>query len=187
MIPKDQNSCALMLRALDFSARRHQDQRRKDHKATPYINHPIAVAYIITNIGGVHDLPTVMAAILHDTIEDTATTAAELEEEFGARVRAIVEEVTDDKRLPKERRKQLQIEHAATASQAARCVKLADKIANLQDLANSPPAGWALNRKREYVEWSEAVINRLRGTNAALERHFDEVCRNVKSHLDRGA
>ncbi len=183
-MPAETYNCSLIFRALEFSARKHQHQRRKNEDATPYINHLITVGHVLTEIGHVHDLSTLAAAILHDTLEDTDTTAAELDAEFGVLVRAIVEEVTDDKRLPKQQRKQLQIEHAATASHAARCVKLADKIANLQDLTDSPPAHWPLQRKIEYVAWAEAVIDRLRGTNAELENHFDAVCRHVRKTLE---
>jgi len=183
-MPMKQRDYAFIFHAFEFSARKHQHQRRKNVDATPYINHLITVGYILTEIGHVHDIPTLTAAILHDTLEDTDTTAAELETEFGAAVRSIVEEVTDDKSLPKQRRKQLQIDHAGQASHAARSVKLADKIANLQDLVESPPANWTLQRKVEYVDWSEAVINQLRGTNADLENHFDRVCQQVRKKLD---
>jgi guanosine-3',5'-bis(diphosphate) 3'-pyrophosphohydrolase len=175
--------CSLIFKALSFSAYKHQHQRRKNEEATPYINHLIAVGHILTDIGGIHDIPTLVAAILHDTIEDTDTLPEEVEAEFGAQIRSLVEEVTDDKSLPKQVRKQLQIERAGEASFEARCVKLADKIANLQDLADSPPATWSLQRKQDYVDWSEAVVNQLRGTNAKLEGHFDKICQEVRKRL----
>lgn len=183
-MPCEGDVWALIFRALAFSARKHQHQRRKNEDATPYINHLIAVGHILTDIGAVYDAPTLVAAILHDTLEDTDTTVTELEMEFGSQVRAIVEEVTDDKRLPKQQRKQLQIERAGQASLEARCVKLADKIANLQDLADAPPAHWPHQRKIAYVDWADAVINQLRGTNARLEDHFDQVCRRVRQQLE---
>lgn len=85
--------------------------------------------------------PSPQAALLHDTVEDTATTLAELEERFGAAVRRVVEEVTDDKRLPKAERKRLQIERAPTCSRRAKLVKLADKLHNLRDLNRCTPQG----------------------------------------------
>lgn len=179
------DTISLIFKALSFSADKHQHQRRKNEDATPYINHLIAVAHILTDIGEIHDISTLIAAILHDTIEDTKTLPEELEMEFGAQVRSIVEEVTDDKSLPKQVRKQLQIEHAGEASFEARCVKLADKIANLQDLADSPPATWSLQRKIEYVDWSEAVVHELRGTNAKLEAHFATICQEVRKRLEK--
>ena len=117
------------------------------------------------------------AAILHDTIEDTDTTGEELESHFGAIVRRIVEEVSDDKHLPKQERKRLQIEHAPHASDQAKLVKLADKICNLRDVVHCPPAGWAVLRCREYFDWAKQVIDGLRGHHADLEALFDEVYR----------
>lgn len=116
-----------------------------------------------------------MAAVLHDTIEDTETTPEELETRFGPEVRALVLEVTDDKRLPKAERKRLQIEHAQLSSAKAKLVKLGDKIANLRDLAATPPADWSLDRRREYLDWTARVVQGCRGTNSGLERYYDEV------------
>jgi guanosine-3',5'-bis(diphosphate) 3'-pyrophosphohydrolase len=117
------------------------------------------------------------AALLHDTLEDTQTTRTELRKTFGPNITKIVEEVTDDKRLPKQRRKELQVEHAAHISKSAKLVKLADKISNLSDMATSPPAGWSLQRKREYFDWAKRVIDQVRGTNSKLERRFDALYR----------
>jgi guanosine-3',5'-bis(diphosphate) 3'-pyrophosphohydrolase len=164
---------ALVLRAASFAALKHRDQRRKDAQASPYINHPLALASILANEGGVGDTATLCAALLHDTIEDTATGPDELERAFGAEIASIVAEVTDDKALPKVRRKQLQIEHAAHLSPKAKLVKLADKIANLRDVAASPPAGWSLERRREYFDWARSVIDGLRGVAPQLEAVFD--------------
>jgi guanosine-3',5'-bis(diphosphate) 3'-pyrophosphohydrolase len=164
----------LILRAAAFAARKHRDQRRKDVEASPYINHPLELARVLAEMGGVTDAATLCAALLHDTIEDTATTPDELEREFGPEIAAIVAEVTDDKRLPKAERKRLQVEHAATLSDAAKRVKLADKICNLTDVASSPPADWSLERRREYFDWARQVINGLRGVDAALEAAFDK-------------
>ncbi|MCU0804152.1 MAG: HD domain-containing protein [Burkholderiales bacterium] len=163
----------LVVRALAFAAAKHRDQRRKDPAASPYINHPIALADVLVNEAGITDPEVIAAALLHDTIEDTKTTSAELEAAFGERVRRIVEEVTDDKDLPKEERKRRQIEHAHALSPAARLVKLADKITNLRDVANDPPHSWSLDRRREYFEWAKRVIDGLRGANPALEAIFD--------------
>ena len=165
----------LLLGALAFAAEKHTAQRRKDAERSPYINHPIVVAHLLWNVGGVRDTTILIAGILHDTVEDTDTTPAEIEERFGAAVRAVVEEVTDDKSLAKATRKQLQVDRAAHKSEAARHVKLADKISNLRDMHDSPPADWSLERKREYVAWACAVVDQMRGTNAGLEAEFDAV------------
>jgi GTP diphosphokinase / guanosine-3',5'-bis(diphosphate) 3'-diphosphatase len=161
------------LRAVAFAAHKHRDQRRKDPAATPYVNHPIALAELMWHAGGVRDSVALIAAILHDTIEDTATTADELIAVFGPDVAAVVGEVTDDKTLPKDRRKQLQIEHAPHLSTAAKLVKLADKICNLRDIIDSPPSAWSRQRCAAYVEWTRAVVDGLRGVCPALEAIFD--------------
>jgi len=167
----------LVLRAIEFAAWKHRDQRRKDERASPYINHPIAVAEVLSRDGGVRNSEVLAAALLHDTLEDTETTSTELRRAFGPKIARIVQEVTDDKSLPKERRKELQIEHAAHISRGAKLVKLADKICNLSDILASPPKDWPLGRKREYFDWSKRVINQVRGTNVALERRFDRLYR----------
>jgi GTP diphosphokinase / guanosine-3',5'-bis(diphosphate) 3'-diphosphatase len=164
---------ALILRAASFAAHKHRDQRRKDEAASPYINHPLALASVLATEGGITDAATLCAALLHDTIEDTDTTPDELRREFGAEVCELVEEVTDDKTLPKPERKRLQIEHAAQISDKAKLVKLADKICNLRDVTGSPPADWSLQRRQEYFDWAKAVIDRLRGVDARLEAAFD--------------
>ena len=163
----------LVLHALEFATEKHRGQVRKDADATPYIQHPIALASLLWEVG-VHDAEVLAAAILHDTIEDTPTTHTELEEKFGRAVADLVAEVTDDKREPKAVRKQKQIDHAAHLSTGARLVKLADKICNLRDVANSPPADWPIERRREYFEWARAVVERIPEKHARLAALFDE-------------
>lgn len=163
------NTVATILKALHFAASKHRDQRRKDVEASPYINHPIEVAELLSRVGGVHDLITLQGAVLHDTIEDTETTPGELEAAFGPEVRRLVEEVTDDKRLPKAERKRLQIEHAPQLSERAQQIKLADKISNVRAVTQTPPADWPLARRQEYLDWTEQVVAGLRGCNPSLE------------------
>ena len=165
---------ALLLKALAFAAHKHRDQRRKDAEASPYINHPIALADVLVNEGGVADVEVLCAALLHDTVEDTDTTPGELEKVFGARIARIVAEVTDDTRLPKAERKRLQVEHASALSPEAKLVKLADKICNLRDVLQRPPAHWGLERRREYFEWAKDVVDGLRGAHPRLELVFDK-------------
>ena len=164
---------ALLLRALAFAAHKHRDQRRKDAEASPYINHPIALAEVLAREGGVSDVEVLAAALLHDTIEDTETTPTELEKKFGPAIASIVLEVTDNKMLKKHIRKKMQVEHAARASRPAKLVKLADKICNLRDVAERPPAKWDRLRQREYFDWAKQVIDRLRGAHPKLEAAFD--------------
>ena len=164
---------ALLLKALAFAAHKHRDQRRKDPAASPYINHPIALADVLVNEGGVTDVEVLCAALLHDTVEDTDTTPQELAAAFGPRVARIVAEVTDDQALSKAERKRLQVEHAASLSPEAKLVKLADKICNLRDVAERPPASWDLARRREYFDWAKRVVDGLRGAHGQLEAAFD--------------
>jgi GTP diphosphokinase / guanosine-3',5'-bis(diphosphate) 3'-diphosphatase len=165
---------ALLLKALAFAAHKHRDQRRKDAEASPYINHPIALADVLVNEGGVTDVEVLCAALLHDTVEDTDTTHQELADAFGSRIARIVAEVTDDQTLPKEERKRLQVVHAASISREAKLVKLADKISNLRDVVERPPAKWDLQRRKEYFEWAKQVVDGLRGVHPRLETAFDE-------------
>lgn len=161
------------VKALAFAADKHRRQRRKDAAASPYINHPIALADVLVNEGGVRDPIVLCAAVLHDTIEDTQTTPAELVAHFGERVAALVLEVTDDKALPKGERKALQVAHAADLSAPAKLVKLADKICNLRDLLAAPPADWSAARKRDYFAWAGQVAAGLRGAHPGLEAILD--------------
>lgn len=170
----DNNSARDLLHAVEFAAHKHRDQRRKDVNASPYINHPIQVAEVIVRIGGVDDLATLMAAILHDTIEDTEATADDLEEAFGPEIRDLVLEVTDDMSLPKTERKRRQQEHAPHLSDKAKLIKLGDKICNVRDVGQSPPKDWDDERRATYLRFAAGVVAGCRGSNERLERHFDE-------------
>jgi GTP diphosphokinase / guanosine-3',5'-bis(diphosphate) 3'-diphosphatase len=158
-----------LLQAARFAAEKHARQRRKNAAADPYINHPIEVAEHLAQVGGITDETILIAALLHDTIEDTATTEEELAERFGAAVAGLVRECTDDKRLAKLERKRLQIVHAPHKSAGAKQIKLADKTCNLRALLRDPPADWPLARRREYFEWAEQVVAGLLGVNAPLD------------------
>jgi GTP diphosphokinase / guanosine-3',5'-bis(diphosphate) 3'-diphosphatase len=161
-----------VLRAAAFAAEKHRNQRRKDEEASPYINHPIQLAFILVQ-ADVEDPVVLAAALLHDTIEDTETTLEELQIVFGFEIANIVAECSDNKSLTKLERKQAQIDHAAHISKRAKLVKLADKIANVNDINDAPPAGWSIDRKREYFDWAKKVVDQMRGTHAALEARFD--------------
>jgi guanosine-3',5'-bis(diphosphate) 3'-pyrophosphohydrolase len=164
---------SLLLSAVKFAADRHRGQRRKDADASPYINHPIAVAETLWNVGHVRDINTIVAAILHDTLEDTDATAEEIAGLFGQEILSVVQEVTDDKSLPKAERKRLQIVNAPHKSVAAKQIKLADKMNNIRDITNAPPADWPARRKLEYLDWAQQVSAGLRGANSGLEAEFD--------------
>ena len=178
------NIATALLTVLRFAAQKHSRQRRKDSDATPYINHPIAVAEILARVGRVTDLAVLQAAILHDTIEDTETTPEEFGEQFGEEVRLLVQELTDDKRLPKQERKRLQIEHAPHLSAGGKQIKIADKICNVADITPTGPVGWPLERKRDYLDWAEKVVAGCRGCNPQLERRFDAVLNEARQLLE---
>jgi guanosine-3',5'-bis(diphosphate) 3'-pyrophosphohydrolase len=166
-------SFSALLQALEFAANKHKDHRRKDLDASPYINHPIAVATILAVEGDVSDETVLVAALLHDTVEDTETTFDELTSHFGPGVSRLVQEVSDDKTKAPGERKRLQIERAPMNSDLAKQIKIADKICNISDLINCPPVDWTIERRREYVEWSQRVVDGCRGVNPKLDRTFD--------------
>jgi len=170
----EENDLKLLLKALEFAARKHKNQRRKDIDASPYINHPISLANILCNEAHVTDVQVICGALLHDTVEDTETTPEELENDFGVEIKNIVMDVTDDKTLKKEERKQAQIDHAAHISDRAKLVKLADKTSNLRDVSSNPPPDWTLERRQQYFDWAKEVIDQVRGVNVDLETIFDE-------------
>lgn len=177
------NDISVLISVTAFAAEKHRNQRRKDVDASPYINHPIALANVLATEAGIIDIPTVAAALLHDTVEDTDTTAEELRRLFGNEITAIVLEVTDDKSLPKAERKRLQIEHAPHLTPRAKLVKLADKICNLRDIRRTPPAGWSLDRRQEYLDWACRVVDGLRGTQSSLEALFDAEVSSARRDL----
>lgn len=174
------NDLAKFIEAASFAAKRHRQQKRKGADGEPYINHPLEVANLLANVGKVEDTEVLIAALLHDTIEDTGTTKEEIARMFGENVSKMVLEVTDDKSLPKPARKQRQIEHAPHLSPGAKLIKLGDKISNITDILNNPPHDWTLERKCEYIAWGENVVAGLRGANAKLEKHFDEIAEKAR-------
>jgi GTP diphosphokinase / guanosine-3',5'-bis(diphosphate) 3'-diphosphatase len=167
------NPIPRILQAAAFAADKHRQQTRKDKDATPYINHPLALACLLAYECAEQDQTLLIAALLHDTVEDTETTFEEIADRFGKEVAEIVREVTDDKALENAERKRRQIIRAGTASRTAKLVKFADKICNLRDISNSPPAKWSLERKREYFDWAKEVVDQMRGAHGRLEQLFD--------------
>ena len=160
--------------ALIYAAQKHSRQKRKNKEGTPYINHLIDVTYLLVEVGKETDTDIILAAILHDTIEDTSATYNELAGKFGISVANYVMEVTDDKSLPEEERKQKQVDDAPNLSPKVKILKLCDKISNITDVIHNPPVFWSLKRKMRYLDWSEKVVNQLRGSNVDLEKLFDQ-------------
>ena len=157
-----------LLGALRFAAERHRDARRKGETAAPYINHPIAVADQLAAHGLGDDVELLMAAVLHDVIEDTDATYEDVQRQFGGRVAGIVQDVSDDKSLDREARRRLVVDTIARKSREARLIKLSDLIANVHDVIHHPPR-WTLERKLEYLRWAERVAAAVSGTHAGLE------------------
>lgn len=170
-----------LVQALHYAAEQHRHQRRKDVDASPYINHPIALLHILSVEAGVDDQDVLIAAVLHDVIEDCSgpgqihieARRTEIREQFGERVLELVEAVSDDKSLPKPERKRAQLAHAGDLPYGARLIKLADKTANLRDLADFPPDGWSRDRLEQYVAWAGDIVDAIRGTHPRLEALFD--------------
>ncbi|CAF0735643.1 unnamed protein product [Adineta steineri] len=165
------------MHALQFATHKHRFQKRKDSDGTPYINHPIGVAHILSNEAGIKDIDLLIVALLHDTVEDTETTHEELQQEFGTRIADLVAELTDDKNLPKAERKRLQILNAKQLSSDAIIVRLADKIYNLRDLNRETPIGWSEQRVKEYFEWSVQIARQLAGHNAQMDEILKDLFR----------
>ena len=159
-------------RALEFACRKHVHQRRKGEHGEPYVNHLAEVAHLVAEATGGNDANLVIAALLHDCVEDQNVTRDEIAAVFGDDVACIVMEVTDDKQIPKHLRKLAQVEHAARISARARVLKIADKTANLRSIQHSPPA-WPASRKRRYFAWAQAVVAGARGINPAIDAAFD--------------
>jgi (p)ppGpp synthase/HD superfamily hydrolase len=173
-----------VLRATDIAARWHVHQRRKGVAQEPYINHLLEVASLVAEATGGSDPNVVIAALLHDAIEDQGVTSETVACEFGEHVADIVMEVSDDKALPKEERKRRQVENAGKKSREAKLIKLADKTSNLRTIASSPAADWSVERRLEYVEWAKSVVAGLRGTSPWLEKQFDEAAVRAMQSLD---
>ena len=183
-------AAARILRAAHFAARVHATHKRKGASAEPYVNHVLEVARILAENGAPEE--AVLAGLLHDTVEDSDNdpepiTHARLVAEFGETVARIVAEATDDKSLPKEIRKSLQVSHAPKKSDAAKQLKLADKVSNLRAIADSPPANWNHARRTEYVGWAGRVAAGCRGVNPALDALFDETYRDALERLAQEA
>jgi (p)ppGpp synthase/HD superfamily hydrolase len=172
-----------IMRAADIAARWHVHQRRKGSAQEPYINHLIEVASLVTQATDGADPNVIIAALLHDAIEDQGVTAETIASEFGKQVADIVMEVSDDKSLPKAERKRKQVENASKKSREAKLIKLADKTSNVKAVANSPP-DWSVERRLEYVEWAKSVVVGLRGTSPWLEQQFDEAADQAMRSLN---
>ncbi len=164
-----------MLSAAHFAAQKHSSQRRKGESAEPYVNHLLEVARLLADLPSRFDLNLVIAGLLHDTLEDTAVTRSELADRFGEDVATLVEQVSDDKRLPRDDRKTLQIQNAPHMSPRAQNLSTADKISNLRSTLSDPPADWSDERRRQYFQWAKAVVDRFPAVDPNLKSEFEAV------------
>jgi (p)ppGpp synthase/HD superfamily hydrolase len=178
------NNLVTVTRAADCAAKWHVHQRRKGSASEPYVNHLLEVASLVTQATDGTDPDATIAALLHDAIEDQGITAETIASEFGQHVAEIVMEVTDDKSLPKDERKRLQIENAPKKGREARLIKLADKTSNIRAVTNSPAVGWPVKRRLEYIAWAKEVVAGVRGTSSWLEQQFDEAVAAGERSLD---
>jgi len=181
------NRLVTVLRAADAAARWHVGQRRKGAAQEPYVGHLLEVARLVAEATAGADPNLIVAALLHDTIEDQGVTREEIAAKFGDDVAGLVVEVTDDKALPKAERKRLQIEHAPMLTPRAKILKLADKISNLRSLATSPPAHWPMQRRADYVVWTSKVVQGLRGASGVLEQQFDQAAADAERAIPLAA
>lgn len=157
--------------AVLFAAERHEGQTRKGDR-TPYLVHPLRVARILWEEGGIRSANILAAAILHDTVEDTETTLDEIAERFGPRIAETVREVSDDQSLPASEKKRMQVVHAPTMSHDAQLVKMADRIDNLRDMATTD---WSNEKKATYRYWGRELGAALAGAHPVLEHLLAEV------------
>jgi len=167
------NDLHSILQAARFAAEKHAAQRRKGATAEPYVNHLLEVAELVSGAISESNPNLVIAALLHDTVEDVGVTREDLVQRFGPEVADLVMEVTDDKSLPKDERKRLQIEHAPKLSVGAQTIKLADKISNLRAILISPPVSWSSERQKQYFEWAKQVVDAMPQPNPILKAEFD--------------
>lgn len=175
------NDLENIIKASVFASEKHKFQRRKGCLKIPYINHPLKVCDILMEASE-YNIELLIASILHDVLEDTETTEKEIEEKFGEKVSHIVIEVTDDMRLPSNRRKELQIEKASKLTREAKLIKIADKISNISDLVRYP-IQWEKERKVEYVNWSKKVFEKCKGQNSFLDQLFENTCDIALKHF----
>jgi len=172
------NDIVTVMRAANFAALKHANQRRKGEDVEPYVNHLIEVALLAAEATS-GDPDVVVAALLHDTVEDQGVRIEEIADEFGEKAASLVAEVTDDKSKPKQERKDLQVASAPHKSEGASVIKIADKTSNLRAIAKSPPP-WPLERKRGYLAWARAVVAGLPFKPSGLLAKFEQAAAELE-------
>ena len=176
----------LIDQAIEFATAAHEGQFRKGRRQEPYIHHPAEVAVIVAEAGGSEE--EVIAAWLHDTVEDTPTTLMQIVDRFGHHIALIVDGLTDPKEfepLPTLERKKRQAKRLGTKSASVKRVKLADQIANLSSLATDPPTAWTLGKCLEYAEGIQLVAKACLGVNPLLDSKYHETSRAFARSLQQ--
>jgi guanosine-3',5'-bis(diphosphate) 3'-pyrophosphohydrolase len=181
-LPNSLGELAGLMKAVAFAAEKHRGQFSKKNP-DPYIYHPISVATVIVQIGQIQDLGVLQAALLHDVLEDTATSLREIVDQFGEAVASNVAEVTDDMSLSRDERRRSQLEAAPRLSRPAKQIRIADKICNIRDISSTTPAQWSAEEKVAYLTWAENVVNACQGSNALLEEAFRLELRDRRESL----
>lgn len=174
---------AKVMDAAVYAALKHQYQRRAGYDRLPYMNHLLKVTEALIRIGEERDEALLLAAVLHDVLEDTDATHEELARRFGREAADIVLELTDDMALPYMERKWLQVEKARQLSVKARKIRIVDKSTNIRDIL-SYPLDWPLEKKQNYLDNSIQVVARIRGGNPRLDAWFDETVDWAKQRLE---
>jgi (p)ppGpp synthase/HD superfamily hydrolase len=174
---------ATLLRAAQFAAECHAAQRRKGARSEPYVNHLIEVAAILADVAGDRDPNLLVAALLHDSIEDVGVTREEIAARFNDDVAELVWLVTDDKSLEKHVRKQLQVDNAPHKPTRAQWLKIADKTSNLRAIRDSPPPEWTSDRCREYLAWARRVVSAFPDPHPVLLAQFEQVAAELETRF----
>lgn len=171
-----------ILKAVRYTAKKHQTQTRANAKKTPYLIHLLAVADQVMRIGQCYEESVIIAALLHDSIENTDITYEEIEKVFGLKVASYVKELTEDPKLPLKERKKLQIVHAFHQSKEVALVKMSDKLHNLNTLMTDPPEGWTEKRIDDYFLWAQAVVDNLPASNNPLKEELHKTIEKYWEH-----
>lgn len=162
-----------VLEALVYAGRVHNGQRRRDAPGSPHLKHVIQVVSLLAG-AGVNDVVILTAAAVHDVLRDTEVKVEELQEQFGAEIAGLVEELSADSVLSRIDRREELPQRVRDFSGSAQLIKLAEKISNLRDLAEHAPIGWSRQRRRDYFDWAEGVTRPLRGNSSTLDSLLDE-------------
>jgi (p)ppGpp synthase/HD superfamily hydrolase len=142
-----------LFEALEYASKLHKDQRRKGNGGSPYVNHLIEVASLLSRVAEVTDHEVIIAAILHDVLEDTEAREGDIFDRFGGTVLAYVKHVTDDKLLSLEKRRIAQLKSIENSSSQIQLIKLADHCSNIASL----PPSWDRARLESYISWSHSI------------------------------